>query len=365
MFKQNIKAVLNSQRPDSKGNFPLRIRVTIQRQVTYYPTGIMLKEDQLKDGIIINHPNKALLNTELRRKISQLEKDHLESAITGENVARVKKNMDLKFTEYAEKKIKQWKGTQAKSTIKHKNSYLAKLNAFNPRLKLKDMDKDMLTSFEDYCRGLGNVSNTVWSASKFVKSILNAAVEDGIMARSPAKGFKGAKYSDPLRQGLSEEEIQLIETFADNPLNSQKLRNVANWFLFGCYTGLRYGDMHRFKGFVNGKIILATEKTGEPVSIFATEKIKQAYSRIDKGVYTNQKMNDYLKIIAAGVGIDRNVTCHLARHTFAINFLDRGGDIYILSKILGHTNLKTTSIYGKVSNKLADAEMARVWDCAG
>ena len=362
MFKHNIKAVLNTQRPDSKGNYPVRIRTTIKRKVSYYPTGIMVKKEQIENGVIINHPQKALLNANLRKKISQLETDLLEQSITGENVNKLKKNINLKFTEYAEKKIKQWKGIQAKSTITHKNSYLAKLNTFNPNLKLKDVDKDMLTKFEDYCRGIGNNANTVWSASKFMKTILNAALADGVISSNPAIGFKGAKYSDPLREVLNENEIKLFEEFADNPLNPEKLRNVASWFVFGCYTGLRFSDMARFKGFVNDRIILKTIKTDSVVSIVATEKIKVAYKRIESNkLISNQKYNDYCKVIAASLGINKNITAHLSRHSFAVAYLQRGGRIEVLSKILGHSNLKTTSIYAKLSNLTIDAEMLEVW----
>ena len=361
MFKHNIKAVLNTQRPDSKGNYPIRIRTTIKRKVSYYPTGIMVKKEQIENGVIVNHPQKALLNANLRKKISQLETDLLEQSITGENVNKLKKNINLKFTEYAERKIKQWKGVQAKSTITHKNSYLAKLNTFNPNLKIKDVDKDMLTKFEDYCRGIGNNANTTWSATKFMKTILSAALADGVISSNPAKGFKGAKYSDPMRVVLTESEIKLFEDFADNHLNPAKLRNVAAWFIFGFYTGLRHSDMAQFKGFVNDRVLIQTVKTGEVVSILATSKIIEANARLKRDVFTNQKMNDYLKIIAASLGIEKNVTVHLARHSFAVAFLQRGGRLELLQKILGHSTIKTTGIYAKISNLTVDEEMLKVW----
>lgn len=349
MFKQNIKAVLNTQRRDKNGNYPLRIRTTIQRKVSYYSTGIMLKPGQLTDGEIIKHPNKALLNTALRTQINEIEKELLEQSITGEDVIKVKKNVNLKFTDYATKKINAWERSQGKATIKHKRSYLNKINEFNPSIRLKDFDKETLAKLEDYCRGIGNIGNTVWSCSKFVKTIINAAVEDGTLSKSPIKGFKGQKYADPFRDVLTAAEIELFEQFAANPLNSEKLLNVANWFLFSCYTGLRHGDLANFKGFVNGKVFLQTEKTKEVVSIFATSKIIEIKERLTRDVFTNQRMNDYLKIIAAGLGIEKKVTYHLGRHSFSVNFLERGGDLFILSKILGHTSIKTTESATKIS----------------
>lgn len=360
-MKTNIKIVLNTQRPDSKGNYPVRIRTTIKGHVSYYPTGMMCTKGQLVDGVIVGHHLKTLMNVKLRKQISQIETDLLEQSITGENVTRLKKNTDLKFSEYAKKKINQWKGSQAKSTIIHKNSYLTKVNTFNPNLKLNSINKDVLIKFEDYCRDKGNKPNTIWGASKFIKTVLNAAFIDGVISSNRIKGFKGVRYSDPLRTILNEDEIKLIEDFADNKLNPLKLRDVASWFVFGCYTGLRFSDMARFKGFVNDRVLLKTAKTGEVVSIVATDKIKVAYARIEKSMISNQKFNDFLKTICASLGIEKRVTAHLSRHSFAVAYLQRGGRIEVLSKILGHGAIKTTSIYAKLSNLTIDAEMLEVW----
>ncbi len=72
-------------------------------------------------------------------------------------------------------------------------------------------------------------------------------------------------------------------------------------------------------------------------------------------------MNDYLKSIAAVLNIHKKITCHTARHTFAVQFLERGGRMEILQKLLGHSSIKTTGIYGKISTLLTDEEMVKVW----
>jgi integrase/recombinase XerD len=362
MFKHNLKAVLNTQRPTKDGRFPLRIRMTIKRVVSYHPTNLMLKKDQLVNGEVVKHPNRVLYNIEINKKISEIEKALLEHSITGQETVKLKKNASLKFTDYAVAKIKAKTGLEAKSTTKHKKSYLNKINQFKPTLKMTDVNKELLTALENHCRESGNLENTVWSCTKFVRSIINAAVAEGVLPSNPIKGFKGARYTDPMRTVLTASEVELFEGFADNPLNSAKLRSVAAWFVFGCYTGLRYSDMARFKGFVNDRVLIQTVKTSEIVSIFATPKIIEANARLNTAIFSNQKMNDYLKIIAAGLGIDKKVTVHLARHTFAVEFLSRGGRLEILSKIMGHSILKTTSIYAKISDNLADSEMRRVWD---
>ena len=361
MFKHTLTAVLNKQRPDKYNKYALRIRSTIQRKVVYYATGIMLMENQLKAGEIVNHPNKTHLNILLRTKMNEIEKDLLEESITGEPAGAQRKKLNLTFNDYALNNIKKNENLWSKSTVKHKHSYLRKLNTFKPDLKLKDVDKDLLSDFEKYCKSIGNIPNTVWSATKYLKTVISAAVEDGTLVKNPLKGFKGTKYTDPLRNVLTQPEITLIENFADNSLNNPKLINTAAWFIFGVYTGLRYADMVNFKGLVNDKILLQTQKTNSVVSIFATEQIKRAVARLTRPVFTNQKCNEYIGAVCAIVGINKKISMHSSRHSFAVNFLEKGGRIEILSALLGHSTLRTTQIYAKISTTLADEEMKKVW----
>lgn len=362
-MKINLAITLNTQRPDKAGKYPVRLRSTIDSKVTYYPTGIMLLKEQLVNGVVVNHPNKDLLNTTLLLKKGAIEKELLQNSIIGEVAVKAKKNHHLKFSDYAQKKIKEWSATQGiETTIKHKIGYLKRVNEYNPGIRLQEFDKEVLTGFEVFCRKRGNNENTVWSATKFVKTVINAAIADGIIVGNPLMGFKGAKYTDPFRETLSAEELELLEKFAENKLNPKKLLNTANWFLFSCYCGLRYGDLAGFVGFKNGKVLLKTEKTGEVVSIYATEKIIETKNRLTQEIFSNQKSNDYIKVVMAAIGVTKKISFHNARHTFAVEFLNRGGRLEILSKILGHSDIKTTSIYARISNNLADEEMKKVWD---
>lgn len=363
MHKSNIKAVLNSQRPDSKLQFPLRIRTTINRIVKYYPTGIMLLAEQWDGEKVIVHANRVLLNTVIRKKIIDIEKELLEFNLTGEDGAMKIKAVNLSFAEYAKGVVKKMASTQAKVTITHKKSYLNKFIGFAPRIKLKDVNAEVLRKFEDYCKHIGNNNNTVWSGTKFIKTINNYAVTTDKLFTAPVHaGFKGTKYIAPIRITLTPAEIDRIELFANDINNAPKLLNTANWFLFSCYCGLRYGDMSRFVDFNNDKILIQTGKTNDIVSIYATKKLIEIRTRISTGIFSNVNTNDYLKIIAVACKINKKVTFHLARHTFAVQFLERGGSMEGLSKTLGHSTIKTTEIYGKISTKRADAEMKKIWD---
>ena len=350
------------EKPNEENNqYPVRIRMTVKRVVSFSPAGFYLRADQLLNGEVVNHPNKNLLNTSLRKSINDIEKLMLEQSITGEIVTQKKQALLLKFDTYAVKVLKELKPTISKGTFDHKESYLRKFNAFAPGIKIKDIDKEVLAKYEAYCKSIGNMPNTVWSSTKFVKTILNSVVSEKILLSKPHEGFKGVKSVASLRIFLDIDELDLLDQFATNPLNHPKLLNVANWFLFSCYCGLRYGDIKNFVNFNNGRVLLQTEKTKEIVSIFAIKKLIEIQERLKSKILSNQKCNDYLKLIGAACGIERDITFHLSRHTFAVQWLNKKGSIETLSKLLGHSTIKTTQIYGKISNYKIDNEVKQVF----
>lgn len=360
LFKHNIKAVLNKDRPDKNGKYHLRIRTTIKRKVSYVSTNIILSEKEWDGTHIINHSNKVLLNIALRDAINNLERKLLESAISGEAVLKAIYSK-ITFNEYANKKILGWVGEYSPDSIKHRYSYLVRINHIFPGLKLKDIIPDTLTMLENYCRTIGNSDNTIVSYTTFVKTIVSCAVKDKLLSENKLLNAEGVKYKNTLRTTLTISEVILFEKFADNPKYSNSLRNVASYFVFACYCGLRYTDVKGFEGLKNDKVLVQTKKTGSIVSIYATEQIIKSVQRLQSKIIANQKCNEALKTIAEKLDIDKNVTFHTARHSFATNFITNGGRLEVLSRLMGHSTTKTTSIYAKISDTIADEEMKKVW----
>jgi site-specific recombinase XerD len=285
-----------------------------------------------------------------------IEKNYLEGRLN------IKKATDQDFYKFCEAKIKQQKGDNAFGTWKHKKAYLNKLKEFKPRLNFSEITPSFMLDFENHCRTLGNKSTTIWSKVKFITTMINAALADEVILEDPKANFKSKPYVDPERNFLTGEEIERIEKFANESKN-RTLVKVSDWFLFGCYTGLRYSDVKSFdlKKIVNGRVILRTEKKQKDVSIKLHSKLEKVLARMQPGVFTNQKVNEYLKIIAVACDIEKSITFHVSRHSFSVYFLTGGGSIETLSKILGHSSIKTTAIYGKIINLKIDREMSKVW----
>ena len=238
-------------------------------------------------------------------------------------------------------------------------------------IPVRSVDHKFITGLEFYLKSKKNCEHN--TAIKYVvnfKKIIRIAYANQWITRDPFFYWK-ATWKTKEMQYLTQVEL---DTLRDKKSFLPRLELVRDIFLFCCYTGLAYSDVKQLKGEhivigINGDrwIKMARKKTKAISSIPIlplAEEIIQKYQEhpyvIDgKGVLpvlTNQKSNAYLKEIADVCGINKNLTTHLARHTFATTVtLSNGVSIATVSKMLGHRSLKTTQIYAKVlDSKIAD-----------
>jgi site-specific recombinase XerD len=214
--------------------------------------------------------------------------------------------------------------------------------------------------------------NTAMKYISNFKKITNLCIRRGWLTKDPFLGFKMTKRE--IERGfLTENEIQII---AEKKFPAERLRNVRDIFLFSCFTGLAYIDVKKLKrseiglGIDGEKWIFTRRRKTEIPSripllplaaeLLETYKDHPQCKHDDKllPVPSNQKMNAYLKEIADVCGIDKNLTFHLARHTFATTVtLSNGVPIETVSKMLGHKNLKTTQHYAKILDTKVSEDM--------
>lgn len=211
-------------------------------------------------------------------------------------------------------------------------------------------------------------NNGVMKHLERLKKLLNLAQKLEWIARDPFVKFS-LKFIKPERPYLTQKEVnKLINSdFENSSLN--KTRDV---FIFACYTGLSYIDVKDLTkdNIVRGIdrsnwIYTSRKKTDQPVKIpilDTAEEIIKKYKQEMKSddrllpVFSNQKINEYLKKIAKKSKIKKNLTFHCARHTFATTItLSNGVPLETVSKLLGHSKLSTTQIYAKVlENKISE-----------
>jgi len=262
------------------------------------------------------------------------------------------------------------KGRLSHNTIKQYKSIQSKLmKYFEKELLIPDFPLDKLNYrfLNDYRIYLElkcmNGPNTIDRDIKRLKAVIHLAQKLEIIKDDPFKNFKSQTVVTH-RSSLNINEIASIE---DLSIQNETVDLVRDAFLFMCYTGLSYSDLKNlsynqiYQSIGRKRIIkLQRHKTDEHCMVPLMDKAEKLISKYKEHpaksnqdivlpVISNQKMNQYLKIIMQLAGINKLITCHVARHSFATNSLEFNIPIETVSRMLGHTNIKTTQIYAKIT----------------
>ncbi|MEX0287726.1 MAG: site-specific integrase [Flavobacteriaceae bacterium] len=269
------------------------------------------------------------------------------------------------------------KGTlqRYKAAYKHVSDYIQHRYHRND-IPVCRVDHKFIKGLEYYLKSQKNCDHN--TAIKYVvnfKKIIRIALANEWITKDPFFHWK-ASWKTKEKQYLTQDEL---DSLREKKSFLPRLDLVRDIFVFCCYTGLAYSDVQQLKQEhiiigVNGDrwIKMPRKKTKAISSIPLlppAEEIIEKYSEhpyvLDgKGllpVLTNQKSNAYLKEIADVCGINKHLTTHLARHTFATTVtLANGVSISTVSKMLGHRSLKTTQIYAKVLDSKIAEEMDRL-----
>ena len=202
-----------------------------------------------------------------------------------------------------------------------------------------------------------------------LRACLNQAYEDRIIVHNPIRGIVGFKAEEGTRQYLTLEEVRKIAA-ADC-----EFPEIKRAFLFSCLTGLRrsdiikltWGEVQQQGEYV--RLVFKQKKTGgqeyldispQAAALLELDNRGNATQNVFGDIRYPSETNHAIKEWCLRAGIDKNITFHCARHTFAVLMLDLGVDIYTVSKLLGHRELSTTQIYAKVLDKNKQAAVERI-----
>ena len=237
-------------------------------------------------------------------------------------------------------------------------------------IPIREITPIFITDFELYLRTACKCGyNTAAKFLLFLKSIIIVARNNGILTKDPFANYK-IQMKKVDRGYLTEDEIKII---LKKKMVSERLEHVRDLFIFSCFTGLAYSDVanlreENIRKSFDGKLWIMTkrQKTNTDVNVPLLDIpkmiLKKYKGKLPNGkilpVISNQKLNAYLKEIADICGIKKNLTFHLARHTFATTTtLSKGVPIETVSKMLGHTNIETTQIYARITNSKIGNDM--------
>jgi len=259
-----------------------------------------------------------------------------------------------------------------KTSEKHLAGFLQKEYG-KTDLEINQLDHAFITGFEFYLKAECKCSGV--SAAKYIKhlkKIVNHCLANSWLKQNPFINFKSTAKAKE-RTFLTQQELDAI---ANKKLTIERLQQVRDIFVFCCYTGLSYADVKKLKrseigiGMDGDKWIFTNRQKTDtssripllPVALEILNRYRDHPQCDNKDrllpVLSNQKMNAYLKEIADLCGILKYLTFHLARHTFATTVtLSNNVPIETVSKMLGHTNIKTTQHYAKILDLKVSQDM--------
>ncbi len=388
-----INFLLRKNRESADNKFPVYVRFTLKNNRVELSTGIFISKDhwdEIKQRIKGKIPGSSVSNERLDKMKTEIQDIYNQLRSSGEEFdATTIKNRLLNteeskgvlfvFDYYLNSILAKLNKGYSMETYKHYKSSRKRLAEFisiqlkKTDIPIQSINYKFLDSFDIYIKkDFNNQQNTAWNYHKHLRRVLNLAVSMDYIDKNPYSKFK-VGLDETHREILSMEELKRME---DKSIQIERLSVVRDIFIFACYTGLSFSDIAKLSRIhlqhgVDGKewIIIDRSKTNNrcriPILPKAREILKryEDYPKISNKdillpILTNQKMNSYLKELGDICDINKNITMHIARHTFATSVtLSNGVPIETVSKILGHTSLKTTQIYAKVLDKKISDDM--------
>lgn len=284
----------------------------------------------------------------------------------------------IRYWDIYVEEIKQLPGQYSTAAIDHYRKVKNHLILFLKKkglvdIRLSELNRNFIVGFEHHLLTTPNLQNghqpmnenTAGTYLKKLKAVVNNAIKKEILARNPFAGFQVKKSKKTNRVYLTRDEIRSIEEydFSKEP----RLDKARDFFLFSVYSGLRHSDAFNLKE-ENIKtdregvkwICIQQIKTNDPLEVPMLTVARNIYEkykehRKETGFvfprFYNHHINRDIKIIARKVGITKRLSHHCARHTFATTvMLERGVELKTTSKFMGHNSVKSTEVYGKISN---------------
>jgi site-specific recombinase XerD len=256
------------------------------------------------------------------------------------------------------------KSNPTQATLEHHSALINQIEQFGKIKTFSDITYENINDFDFFLKKNGVKENsTLNKRHSTLRRYIKQAIYMDRCKKDPYTEFKmpAKKGKDPVF--LEEYEIEKILGYT--PLIA-KLQQVKDLFIFQIFTGMAYIDLMNFsKNYIselNGMKVIRSkrEKTDESfITLFLpeAEKIAVKYN-YSLPKLSNQRYNDYLKLLGAGSGVNKNLTTHVARHTFATYLLNKDIPLETVSKAMGHSNIRMTQHYARLLGKKVVSDMS-------
>ena len=396
-----VSIVLRKDKLNKNNEAPIHFRIIKNRKINYITSGFMISAadwDEQNKRIKGRGKNEketaSRINAAISKRFFEIQNEviEIEASKKGITVKAIRETIEGKRPEdfflFADEVIKSYKLENKIGTHDKTNSIIKKLKKYAPVLSFNDITAKFLYEYEKHLREKeGNGTNTIHTNMKFIRVVFNRAYREELIDYSlnPFLKYK-IKTEKTQRLYLSEEELAAFENVDMG--DDQKKTLHKDMFIFSAYAGgLRVSDMLQlqWKDFNGINIDFTVKKTGSQLSIKVPNKalaILEKYTpenpnpnsfifpmlvdgtmnlspvEIDTAIsVATASINRNLKLISKKAEINKNISFHIARHSWATRALRKGMRIEYVSKLLGHSTIKETQVYAKIVNSELDKAM--------
>lgn len=379
-----VKVILWKHQMNQDGTYPLRLRIYKNRKTSYASTGYSLKEghwNEQKGEVKPSHPNTKRLNHILTKLVSDTLDNiiAIETKTPAASIYRIKESLNKKveyhrFFSYAFEFLERYNNPHQKNTYK---GYVCKIEIFQKFVKGQDLQFDDITvtlirEFETYLRKQGKRTNTIGTNMKRIRLIYKAAVREGLAdpSANPFNQYR-IKTEASHKTKLTSKEINAIRELELEP--DTLTWHTRNAFLLSFnLMGMRAGDITLLNwcNIRENRVEYRMRKTKVSKSIAVTKEAKEIFdsykelgyssgyifpyvnSRASKGKIDTLLiegftgvLNKELKTIAKLASIDKQLSMHIARHSWAQRAYESGWETRKIQQGLGHSDINTTITY--------------------
>ncbi len=381
MQKASVKLLIKENKKNALGKYPIYLRVTANRKTSFISTGYFVSKSQWDEKNELVKSSNVLyeqINTDILNRKKQALDEILQAAIDKKfkSASQVKQVIaeELKnIFKFSVKLQAEVKNRRAESTIDNYKKHLRKLEKFvgNATLYFDQITPDYLRDFEVWLtgniKGRKDPNNYIVAIMRTIRGHFNEALSRGITNNYP---FGQNKYQLPEETPGNKDFLSLPELKAWHKFTfeteHETFKEVALYFLFGCYTGLRLSD---WKDFTDAKL------RGRNISVQATKNKVWANVPLHDGlidiiklmkevplVHTEATINRSVKKIAKELKINKHLSTHCARKTFAVTMcLERGISSETAAKLMAITLAVFEKNYSFVTSEKIQLETSKAW----
>ncbi len=273
----------------------------------------------------------------------------------------------LDFIKFFENALSKERDRLDPKTYRQQRSVFTKLRNYRESIPFHEIDHDFIRDLRAYMKHeLKNAPNTITSMMKTFKKFLHIANDQGIMSGITYDKIKVEAFK-PRPIFLMPEEVSRLVKYSESDFVNPTHLAVLKRFLFSCWTGIRISDSLRINedNIIGDHLVLTSKKTYKLQRIPLTSKARSFLNKQDplfNGEFTGVHINRMLKEIAKVCGIKQKLTFHVSRHTFATNYLLKGGNVVKLQRLLGHSEIKQTMVYVHIVDGLMEQDINNLDD---